>query len=185
MSEKSDNQLVEATLGGDVESFTGLCKRYYPAMVAIAQSILSDRHLAEDAAQEAFARASRNLLKLKKLDHFAGWLATICRNTARDMARNIGSGPQEWPIGNPDEWLAGPADTSQADDHIEAVRKAIGKLSPAAKEIVFLRYYDGMTYQQISAVLGISEQAINGRLRRAKKAIAENLLRNAEIEVRL
>jgi RNA polymerase sigma-70 factor (ECF subfamily) len=65
----------------------------------------------------------------------------------------------------------------------EAVRKAIAALSASHREVIFLRYYDGMTYERIAAVLGISEQAINGRLRRAKKEIAEYLGRNGFHEV--
>ena len=89
MGEKADRLLVEAAIGGDVDSFTELCRRYYPALVAIGEAILSDRHLAEDAAQEAMARASRKLLDLKDIDRFAAWLAVICRNVARDGWRNI------------------------------------------------------------------------------------------------
>ena len=58
---------------------------------------------------------------------------------------------------------------SRDDDTAEAVREAISKLSASARELIFLRYYDGMSYEQMSAVLDISEQAINGRLRRARK----------------
>jgi len=72
---------------------------------------------------------------------------------------------------------------SRDDDTTEAVREAISKLSASARELIFLRYYDGMSYEQISAVLGVSEQAINGRLRRAKKKMADYLRRNGFGEV--
>ena len=185
MTEKSDRQLVEAAMGGDVEAFTELCKRYYPAMVAIARAILGDRHLAEDAAQETFAKASRNLLKLNELDKFAGWLTVICRNVARDMARKAGAGVHTCPLAESAGDIPEIEDKSQHNGHIEAVRSAIGRLAPEAKELIFLHYYDGMTYRQISAVLGISQEAINGRLRRAKKTIAEKLRRHNKVEIEL
>ena len=53
------------------------------------------------------------------------------------------------------------------------MQEAIKSLSDKAWEIVFLKYYDGMSYEKISAVLGISEQAINGRLRRAKRRMCD------------
>ena len=84
---QSDKVLVEAAVNGDVVSFTELCQRYYPAMIAIAHSILGDGHLAEDAAQQSFAKAVRKLPQLKNKDKFAGWLAVICRNAAIDLAR--------------------------------------------------------------------------------------------------
>jgi RNA polymerase sigma-70 factor (ECF subfamily) len=57
------------------------------------------------------------------------------------------------------------------------VKNALSKLSASSKEVIYLRYYDGLSYDQISEVLGISEQAINGRLRRAKRKLAQILKR--------
>ncbi len=168
MAQKPDLVLVEEALGGDTESFTKLCRRYYPAMVAIAHSILVDRHLAEDAAQQAFANAVRKLPQLKRKSQFASWLAAICRNAAKDIARS------RIKLYNNEDMTEVVAE-SHTNDTIEVVKEAISKLSASAREVVFLRYYDGMSYEQICVVLGISEQAINGRLRRAKKKMADYL----------
>lgn len=179
MDGKSDSALVVETINGDVDSFTELCRRYYPAAVAIAHSILDDKHLAEDAAQEAFAIACRKLEQLKQPTRFPRWTAAICRNVALNMVRGQS---RLYPAKD----LSMVADRSpRAVCAADAVKDAIRKLPAAAKEVVFLRYYDGMTYEQMSSVLGISKQAINGRLRRAKKTIAKHLRRDSSIEVRL
>ena len=179
VAQKPDTVLVKAAINGNADSFTELCRRNYPAMVAIAHSILGDRHLAEDAAQQAFAKAALKLPQLKKESRFAGWLAVICRNIAKDMARNVGAGLRVCPTDD----LSTIAAESRDDDTAETVREAISKLSASAREVIFLRYYDGMSYEQISAVLGVSEQAINGRLRRAKKKMTDYLRRNGFGEV--
>jgi RNA polymerase sigma-70 factor (ECF subfamily) len=176
MIQEPDTTLVEAAIGGDPESFTELCRRYYPAMVAIAHSQLGDRHLAEDAAQETFAKAAVKLPQLRQTNKFAGWLATICRNQAKDMARH------EIGLKTTDEFSR-TAEKPQRDDSSDAVRQALKKLPAPTKELVFLRYYDGLSYEQISKVLGISEQAINGRLRRAKRKMADYLRDNGFDEV--
>jgi RNA polymerase sigma-70 factor (ECF subfamily) len=163
--QNQDLALVEAAMNGDAASFTKLCRRYYPAMVAVAHSVLGDRHIAEDAAQQAFAKAARQLPQLKNKNKFAGWLAVICRNAAKDMTRTTEK------LCSTDDFSKVAA-KSQQDGPTEAVRNALGELSASDREVIFLRYYDGMTYEQISKVLEISEQAINGRLRRAKKKIA-------------
>jgi RNA polymerase sigma-70 factor (ECF subfamily) len=175
---KPDTTLVEEAIDGDADSFTELCRRYYPAMVAIAHSVIGDRHLAEDAAQQAYAKAAVKLPQLKRKSQFAGWLAAICRNAARDMARS-----RETLAGNVD--LSAVAAESDHDAVAEVVREALSRLSASAREVIFLRFYDGLSYEQISAVLGISEQAINGRLRRAKKKMAEHLRHHGFAEVRL
>jgi RNA polymerase sigma-70 factor (ECF subfamily) len=176
--QKPDSELVEAAINGDAEGFTELCRRYYPAMVAIAHSVLADRHLAEDAAQQAFANAVRKLPQLKKKNRFAMWLAAICRNAALDLVKNTDAF-------NATDNLSTISAKSQQNDAAEAVREAIGRLPPPDREVIFLRFYDGMTYERISAVLGLSRQAINGRLRRAKKKIAEDLRRTGFDEVEL
>jgi len=128
--QEPDTTLVEAAIDGDAESFTELCKRYYPAMVAIAHSILGDRHLAEDAAQEAFAKAAFGLPQLRRKGKFAGWLAAICRNAARDMVWRTDNGP----ILIERSVVAKRSDQNEAT---EIVREAIGKLSAATRELVF------------------------------------------------
>jgi RNA polymerase sigma-70 factor (ECF subfamily) len=181
--QKPDMALVEAAINGDADSFTELCRRYYPAMVAIAHSVLGDRHLAEDAAQQAFAKAALKLPQLKNKNKFAGWLTVICRNVARDIARDAKKLRTTEQLSAVAAESLGPR--SHQDDVTGVVREGIAELSGSQKEVVFLRFYDGMTYERISAVLGISEQAINGRLRRAKKEIAKYLRRNGFAEVRL
>ena len=77
LESECDKTLVERAAKGDGESFTELCRRYYGAMVAIGHAILRDRHLAEDAAQQAFAKAAVNLGKLRNTDQFGSWPAAI------------------------------------------------------------------------------------------------------------
>lgn len=169
MTERPDRQLVESAQQGDGDSFTELCGRYYPAMVAIAHSIIGDRHLAEDAAQQAFAVAAVKLPELRHADSFASWLGVICRNSANDIGR------KQQRICDVDKLSKLPARQDDSPDTEEAVREAVAGLTPEAREVIYLRYYDGLPYERISKALGISEQAINGRLRRAKEKIAEYL----------
>jgi RNA polymerase sigma-70 factor (ECF subfamily) len=169
-AQKPDIVLIEAAISGDPDSFSELCQRYYPAMVAIAHSVLGDRHLAEDAAQQALAKAAVKIPQLKRKNQFAAWLAVICRNAAKDIARSTKLLHSTGDV----SMIAGETQENGAN---ETVKEALSKLSASAREVIFLRYYNGMSYEQISAVLGISEQAINGRLRRAKKKLADYLRR--------
>lgn len=161
-------ELVKAALGGDIESFGELCKRYYSSMVAVAYSVVADHQLAEDAAQEAFAKALVNLRKLKKPGRFASWLGQICRNTAVDMIRAKAHEVPTQDIAELPEIAAEEIDT-------EAVRQAIAELPRAEREIIVLRYYNRLSYEQTADVIGISKAAVNGRLTRAKRRLAESL----------
>ncbi len=172
----SETQLVESAIGGDIESFGLLCEKYYTSMTAVAYSALGDHHMAEDAAQETFARALTNLKKLKSKEKFGFWLARICRNVAKDMIRkNIRN--------NNAENFSRSTQSSNNDRENQMVRQVIRELAIAEKELIVLRYYDNLSHDQISSVLGLSKAAINNRLVRARKKIAKHLKNNGSVEV--
>ncbi len=171
MQDDLERQLVDAAIGGDIERFGELCRRHYSPMVAIAYSVVSDHQLAEDAAQESFARALVNIRKLKNPARFAPWLAAICRNVAKDMvaakARRVN--------------VADLSQTAPAGSHNEngmLIRRAIEQLPGPARELIVLRYYNNLSYEEIGSVLEISKASINGRLARAKRKMADYLKRN-------
>ena len=168
-------ELIEAARAGDLDSFGKLCEHYYAPMVAVAYSVLRDHQLAEDAAQEAFARGLVSLRRLKEPAKLAAWLARICRNVAVDMARN--RPPQ---VSRDD--LAPTPDPSEEESAIPAVREAIDRLPSGMREVVILRYYSDCSYEQIAAVLGLSKMTINGRLTRAKRKLARDLRRRGVLE---
>ncbi len=169
MDEISEINLIDAAMSGDIESFGKLCGRYYSSMVAISYSILSDHQLAEDAAQETFARALVNFRKLREPERFAPWLAAICRNVARDMLSERNAKFNKEALSHITQ--------QKNEDHLQ-INRAIEKLPDSMKELVVLRYYDGLSYEQISSVLGISRASINGRLTRAKRKMANYLRKN-------
>jgi len=166
-----DAQLVKAAQNGHLESFGVLYQRYYSSMVALAYSKLSDIHLAEDAAQESFAIACHNLTVLRHKDKFGYWLAGICRNVVRSMLRERSK------TNASDLYQSGEEQVSQ-EHQLTAINKAVWQLRDSERELIVLRYYDGLSQAQISNVLDISPSAINGRLVRAKRKIAKYLKLN-------
>ncbi len=169
MEPKPQAQLVEAAQNGHLDSFAALYERYYNAMVALGYSVLGEIHLAEDAAQQSFAIACSDLPKLKSKERFGCWLAGICRNTARQMRRQQGRQIEL------DESI--PA-KEKPDNFDNGVRRAVWSLRPFYREPIVLRYYDNLPYEQIANVLGISVDAVNGRIIRGKRKIKKYLERN-------
>jgi RNA polymerase sigma-70 factor (ECF subfamily) len=184
VKDNTEQNLVQAASNGDAESFSKLCERYYSTMVSIAYSHLGDRGLAEDTAQETFFVAFRDISRLKNANHFGRWLAKISRNIASDMAK-ARRRDKLIPLKNRDSVSNDEDKEDKQGNNIEIVRKIISELPVKIREVIYLRYYDKMSYQQISNLLGISQEAVNGRLRRAKKLIAKKLLRKGSLEVKL
>ncbi|MBP8303842.1 MAG: sigma-70 family RNA polymerase sigma factor [Phycisphaerae bacterium] len=177
MKEMTDRDLVLLAQQGRVDGFTELAARYYPALLAIAQSVLADKHLAEDAAQESLAKACSSLRGLRDPDRFGCWLARICRHTSVSLLRGRAN------LSYVEELPERPTHDEQDDEQdLDLVREVVRGLPSTYREVIYLRYYDGMTYERISAVLGLSVQALNGRLRRAKDLIRSQLKGKSPLE---
>jgi len=172
--QRSDRELVEAACAGDIGSFRELYERHYRMAVGIARSRLSDLHLAEDAAQEAFAVASRRLSSLRNGSRFPEWLGTICRRTASKMARSQTDGV---PLGP--EHVADPCEENE--DRVGGrVRLALERLSKSQREMIHLHYFSGLSYKEIAQALGITSQAVHGRMQRARRVLARRLTKRDE-----
>ena len=163
---------------GDAESFSRLCEKSYPALVAIAYAQLGDRDLAEDAAQEALLAAYRDIARLNRTDRFSPWLVAICRNIAIDMAKARARARQ---VGIEDRRPA-PKAGHHENDTVGIVREILFGLESGMRDVILLRYYNEMSYGQIAAMLGVSEEAVNGKLRRARARIRQELQRRASTE---
>jgi len=166
-------ELIEAAAGGDIESFGKLCKINYALIVAVAYAVTGDNQLAEDAAQETFAKALTQLKKLRNTKKFVPWLAAICRNVSKDItAKNRRE------INSKEQTPRYSGHHNNQDDTARIIRQAIGQLPAGYREIIVLRYYDGLSYEEIGSTLALSKAGINGRLTRAKRKLAEKLKQN-------
>lgn len=85
--ERTDEALVTATLGGEIEAFSALVRRYERFAYGVAIGVISDFDLARDAAQDAFVCAFRKLAGLKDPTRFSAWLHSIVKRTAYGAVR--------------------------------------------------------------------------------------------------
>lgn len=171
--EQSDRDLVEAAQQGRLDSFGVLYQRYHNPIVALAYAQLGDKHLAEDAAQEVFAIACRDLRSLRDRGKFGAWLGGICRNVTKQMLRvktrtaPLPSEPESTEVARD----GGPEQKEKWD----AVRRAVWQLPAGERELIVMRYFDGFSQARLAQVLDLTPAAVNGRLTRAKRKIAELL----------
>ena len=84
---RRDQDLIDAALGGDKDSFGTLVKRHWRMAVALALTQVEDPAQAEDIAQESFIRAYAHLHKLRDRSRFAGWLGRIVVQESIDHIR--------------------------------------------------------------------------------------------------
>jgi RNA polymerase sigma-70 factor (ECF subfamily) len=168
MNTRTDAELVEAARHGNVEEFGDLYRRHFSAVMGVAYCVVADRHLAEDAAQEAFAIASHELTRLRRADRFGPWICTIGKRVAGRMARSRRES------GVLQDTAAAPA-TGSKPHPSDLVRQAVRDLPARSREVVVLHYFTGLSHKEIAASLGLSLEAVHGRLVRARRMLGDRL----------
>jgi RNA polymerase sigma-70 factor, ECF subfamily len=159
---KLDERLVARACGGEAAAAAELMRDIWPDAYRIAWSILNDRSAAEDAAQEACARAWCKLQNLRRPERFAVWFYRIVVNESKRIAKTARRGA---PL-----TADMPAGETTLEDRI-AVRSAIDALEPRLRLPIVLRYYFGLRATEIAQILGASAVTIRWRLMLAHRGL--------------
>jgi RNA polymerase sigma-70 factor, ECF subfamily len=143
--------------------FRDLYEREFDRVYRAVYVLAGDRGLAEDATQEAFARALARWRRIGTHPSPAGWVTTTALNVARRQLRRA---PQPAPTNE--------ARARDEDDRL-AVREAIRSLPPRQQEAVALHYLVDLPVADVAAAMGIDEGTVKTHLFRARTAIAASL----------
>ena len=157
-----DRELVERAQQGDESAFGALAVRIADRLYAIAQHILRDTALAEDAAQQAMIDIWRHLPELKEADHFQAWSYRIVVRAAYAEAKR----QRRWTLRamdvSPDRTTSPDASTGVADrDQLE---RGFGRLPLDHRSVVVLKHYAGLSNEEIAEALDIPEGTVRSRL---------------------
>jgi RNA polymerase sigma-70 factor, ECF subfamily len=166
--------LVERARAGDASAFAKLISTYQRVCLSIAFKILSDASTANDVCQDAFMKAWQSLPALREPGNFGSWLCGIVRNLALDrVRRRRRSQPLHDACATPKNprWTLDPVDDVCRRESHDMLAGALAELDEAARTAVTLRYYDRLPSKQIAQVLGISPDAVDMRLIRARKRL--------------
>jgi RNA polymerase sigma factor (sigma-70 family) len=158
-----DQALVLLAKDGDEKAFGELVKRYQQFIIRMAYAYLGDNESAKDAAQDIFMKAYEGLPYLENDLIFKSWLYRIGRNHCLNLARRR-------KIEN--NYEADPEICQATNIDIKIIlRKGIGRLDEVSQEILVLRYYHDLKYEEISELLAIPLSSVKIRLFRAKKSL--------------
>jgi RNA polymerase sigma factor (sigma-70 family) len=143
--------------------FEALYEREFASVFRAAFLLCGDRSTAEDATQEAFARALVRWRRLAGQPWAAGWVMTTAMNIARRGMRRRPA-PVEDPV------PPGPDDDARLD-----VRRALGRLPARQQEAVALHYLLDLSVADTAAAMGVAEGTVKAHLSRARQGLAEPL----------
>jgi RNA polymerase sigma-70 factor, ECF subfamily len=176
LADSDDAQLAVRGRRGDAAAFESLVQRYHRVLFNVALRMLGNRDEAADATQETFLKAYEHLESYDADRRFFSWIYRILANTCLNMRRS----QRPYPALAPDAPVApGPLAMLEAQERQERVQAALLSLPLEQREVVILRYFADLSYDEIATTLGLPMVTVKSRLHGARQRLAR-LLANSE-----
>ena len=173
LDDDADRWLVDKARAGDMDAYEVLLRRHRDRIYRIALRMLGDRHDAEDIAQDVMIQVWTALAGFTGSSSFTTWLYRIVVNRCLNQLRG-----RRWtrPVleGDPQP-VAGAEDMVIARQRAGAAMEAIAALPSDQRAVIVLHQLEGLSYREVAAVVNISEDAVRGRLHRARLNLLESL----------
>jgi RNA polymerase sigma-70 factor (ECF subfamily) len=165
----TDKAYVERCRDGHPEDFGLLVDRYQKPLFSYLAARVGNLPQAEEAAQESFVRAFLSLRKLRKPESFYSWLLGIAGRVAKEQFRSELHRRQDGDIA---ETLM----TSAADcNEVYPLEEAIAALPENYRQVILLRYYEGLSCQEVTTRLGMPLGTVTKALSRAYALLRHEL----------
>jgi RNA polymerase sigma-70 factor (ECF subfamily) len=171
----TDIELIKDILAGHKEAYAELVRQYQGRVISLCASLLPQSSQAEDAAQEAFLKAYKALGSFKGTSSFSTWLYRIAVNHCKDIQRKSNrerSVSLDLLLEQEGEKIhklfRDPSDAVKNIEDTELTGRILSALSPQYKEALVLREVQGLSYEEIAAVLKCSVESVRAKLRRAR-----------------
>lgn len=158
-----------ASVPMDEETFRAFYDRTARQVWAYLAKITGDGHLADDLLQEAYYRFYRAAAVHENESHRRNSLFRIATNLARDAGRRRRSG---YAVPLPEEEIG--AREMPVDERTD-IRRALARLNPSQREMLWLAYAQGSSHDEIAEVLGLTRGSVKSLLFRARRKLAELL----------
>lgn len=175
VNERSNEELVVASVGGDVAAFAELSRRYRDKYTRFAVRMVGNRDDAEDALQSAFIRAYRNLDRCRNPSRFGAWLYQIVANECRTYATRRAR--RERRLVRDELQLHGAAVDPQyeANETLEDVQYALSRLDVGQREAFLMKHVEQLSYEEMAEITGDGISALKMRVKRACARLKELL----------
>ena len=180
----SDERLVELSLDGDEGAFGVLVRRYQRRLTAFLSQLVGDMELARELSQEAFVRAWSALERFNPKYRFSTWLFRIAHNLGIDQLRRrrLLTTPLYRTDSEGDEVEVVVPDLDKDPlGHLEnralasELREVIDGLRPEYRELVLLRHFGGLSYQEIADFTEMPLGTVKNKLFRAHSVLRKAL----------
>ncbi|MEO8168284.1 MAG: sigma-70 family RNA polymerase sigma factor [bacterium] len=187
VTERTDEELIKAATDGDKRAFTSLVKRYEETVYRFSYKVCRNREKAEEALQDTFINVYRKLGSFDRRSKFSTWLYSIVTNNClmKHRKRKLDSllesldDPPVKEDGTFAEhiarWDETPADVLLKKEFRTRMDSAVLKLPVEYRVVFVLRDLEEKSGEETAKILGISEEAMKSRLRRARAFLRKEL----------
>jgi RNA polymerase sigma-70 factor (ECF subfamily) len=185
-SEPADHQLVLRVQKGDKRAFDLLVLKYQYKLQAIVGRFIRDADEVADVTQEAFIKAYKALPKFRGESQFYTWLYRIAINTAKNHLVSKSRRPANTDIdiedaeqfANNDKLIdeASPESSLMTDELSAIIKNSLGALPEDLRTALTLREFEGMSYEDIAAVMDCPVGTVRSRIFRAREFLDERIL---------
>lgn len=159
MKQIDEGEIIGRVLAGDREAFADLVEAYKGPVFRLAFRMTGSARDADDLSQEIFIRAFQSLSRFRPGERFFPWLYTVGLNVIRNHLRKGKAVPEdEGAKGAPDaaDPRDNPADAAVGRERSRRIQGYLLRLPPAVREILVLRFYEGMSFEDIAGLTGDS-----------------------------
>ena len=179
----TDEELVDRSRKGDLDSFNQLVTRWERPIYALAYRVIGQEDEARDVVQETFLRAFRGIGAFKGQAKFSSWLYRIALNLCRDWIRRRRRSPIALVPENVElEDLAAETGPTESVEDLVARRElsgvveaAMARLPEEQRTAIILKEYHGMTFQEIADLQGIPLSTVKTRLYQGLSVLRRDL----------
>ena len=180
-------ELVRAAAKGNTLAFEELVRLHEKKVYALALRMCGNSEDAADVAQEAFLSAWRGLPSFRGEAGFSTWLYRLTSNAAIDQLRKGRRQREEaslddgdLPLDVPDR-QPGPQEAVESAELQRAVADGLRELSEDHRQILLLREYQGLSYDEIAQALEVDLGTVKSRISRARRALRKILLERGNL----
>lgn len=167
-----DARAVRAVLGGDVEAYSVLVRRYEAFLFSYVERMVGRADDAADIVQAAFIRGFRNLRRCREPERVGAWLFRIAANACKDhlkhrRRRDLALADVPEPEGESGR----PAVALERRELAAAIEAALASLPEDQRGAFILKHVEGLSYEEMAELLGASVPALKMRVHRARERL--------------
>ncbi len=174
MDLRTDQQLWQQFQEGEEAAFPILFLRYHPLLFRYGLSLYPDRERVDECIQDLFCYLYEKRTQLTSIHHIKGYLfASFRRRVLRTLKYEDKYVPVETakdaPIGTESAEEENIIDREESDLRHHRISELMDSLPSRQREVIFLKYFDGLDTEEITQVMGISHQGVLNVLHKAHK----------------